>query len=132
MKTNWEEEMQQNVESGQPVDNGPDEQAYRAVFNALQKEPGYILPPAFARRVMQKIEVRQKQRLTFREVRAVVVAVFLMVTVLALTIYLTGIEPALGVLAKVKPYWGFIGFALSFIGLLHWLDRRFITRRPTV
>jgi uncharacterized membrane protein YbhN (UPF0104 family) len=80
---------------------------------------------------MQKIEVRQKQRLTFREVRAIAVAVFLMVAVLAVSIYMTGVKSALGVLTEVKPYWGFIAFALSFIALLHWLDRKFIVRKPT-
>jgi len=128
---NWEEELQQNIESGQPGDNGPDAQAYRAVFDALQKEPEYALPPAFARRVMQRIEVRQKQRFTLLEVRAIAAAAFLMVAVLAVSIYMTGVKSALGVLTEVKPYWGFIVFAVSFIALLHWLDRRFVTRRST-
>jgi sterol desaturase/sphingolipid hydroxylase (fatty acid hydroxylase superfamily) len=129
---NWEEALQQNIESGQSGDNGPDAQAYRAVFEALQKEPEYTLPPAFARQIMQKIEIRQKQRLSIREVRAVALAMFLMVAALGFTIYMTGVKPALGVLNGVKPYWGFIVFALSFIGLLHWLDRRFIIRKPTL
>jgi len=129
---NWEEALQQNIESGQSVDNGPDAQAYRVVFDALKKEPEYALPPAFARRVMQKIEISQKQRFSMREIRAVAAAVFLMIVTLAVTIYMTGVKPALGVLNGVLPYWGFIVFAISFIGLLHWLDRRFIVRKTTL
>ena len=129
---NWEEELQQNIESGQPVDNGPDAQSYRAVFDALKKQPEYTLPSGFARRVLQKIEIREKQRLSVREVRAVVLAGVFMILSLAVTIYMTGLKPALGVLNGVQPYWGFIVFALSFIGLLHWLDRRFITGKSTL
>src|SRR5689334_5997988 len=128
---NWEEELQQNIESGQSTDNGPDAQAYRTVFDALQKEPQYALPAGFARRVMQKIEIREKRRLSFRERRAVALAVFLMVIALAVTIYMTGVKPALGVLNGVSPHWAFIVFAISFIGFLHWLDRRFIAGKPT-
>jgi len=126
---NWEEELQQNIESGKPVDISPDAQAYRTVFEALQKEAGYTLPPGFARRVLQKIEIREKQRLSLREIRAVILAVFLMIIVLAITIYMTGVKPALGVLIDVSPYWGFIAFAIGFVGLLHWLDRKFIIRQ---
>jgi sterol desaturase/sphingolipid hydroxylase (fatty acid hydroxylase superfamily) len=130
--TNWEDELQQNIESGQPVDNGPDAQAYRAVFEAIQKEPEYVLPPGFARRVMQNIEIREKRWLSVREVRAVALAVFLMIAALAVTIYMTGVKPALGILNQVQPYWGFILFAISFVALLNWLDRKFIIRRPSV
>jgi len=129
---NWEEELQQNIESGQSEDNGPDAQAYRAVFDALRKEPEYTLPPAFARKVMQKIEIRQKQRFSFWEVRLVALVAFLMITALIVTLYLTGTKPSWSVLNGVRPYWGFIVFAVSFVGLLHWLDRKFIIRKASV
>ena len=45
----YEEELQNKIESGASgEDNGLDARAYREVFRALEKEPGYNLPSTFA------------------------------------------------------------------------------------
>jgi TRAP-type uncharacterized transport system fused permease subunit len=128
MKT-WDDELQENIESGHSAGDNPDAQAYRAVFKALEKEPPFTLPPAFAHRVMRRIEAQEQKRSLWRELRALAAGILLMVVALGVTVYLTGFRPELGVLKGAKPYLSFIAFGIVFIALLHWIDRRFISRQ---
>ena len=122
----YEEELQKNIEAGKTPDGDElDVKAYREVFQALKKEPGFELSSGFADRVMAKaVESRKKD--SSRDMLWLVVGIFLIFISLVVAIMLTGFKLSAGFLSGMSDYKGLFVFGVAFIGLLNWLDKRLI------
>jgi hypothetical protein len=125
-----EEELQHNVERG-GVGNDIDSKAYEVVFDALKKEPDYILSSKFADRV---VEIATKNRSGSVSTEFIWLGVGVFLLIIAMIIVLTKITmPSdFGFLSAMSSYGGLFVFGIFFIGLLHFIDRRFIQQRHTV
>ena len=115
--------QQESIERG-IIPDTKDGRAYRIVFEALRKEPGYILPEAFARHVLGRLQVSQSSR----EVSWLGIGIVTFLVTLAVCIWLTGFRPTVGVFAFLTGYKGLIVFGVAFILGLQWIDRRFIRK----
>lgn len=118
-----DEELQERIERGDRVVS-PDAAAYQAVFNALRREPGFILPPSFADDVMARLH----KPAASRDFIWLFLGLTCFLIALAVAIALTEFRPRMGVFTFLSGYAGLIGFAIVFITLLHWIDRRFIRK----
>lgn len=121
-----DEELQEHIEGGDLSDTR-DANVYRLVFSALRKEPAFRLPATFADRVLQRVTKADQPN---REIAWLLLGLFSFVVALGIAVYLTGFTPGFGAFAFVSSYPGLFVFALLFIGLLQWVDKRMI-QRPT-
>jgi hypothetical protein len=124
-----EEELQHNVEGGS-VGNDIDSKAYEVVFDALKKEPDYMLSSKFADRV---VEIAAKDRSGSVSTEFIWLGVGVFLLIIAMIVVLTKITmPSdFGFLSAMSSYGGLFVFGILFIGLLHFIDRRFIQQRRT-
>lgn len=123
-----EEKLQEKIEANLWADDGhPDAQAYRQVFQALEKSPRYALSDAFADKVLQKVERKEKQSLrTAYAWLAAGIALLMGGSVAA--VILTGFRFEAGFLRGMANYKGLLAFGVAFVLFLHWLDKRLIHR----
>lgn len=124
-----EEHLQQQIERGVAV-TGPEAEAYRSVFSALQREPSFTLPSNFADQVVQRVlaEAARKEALRDRWwfiAGGVVLAAALIVS-LVLVNFKLAFKPGVGVFTFFAGYPGLVLFGLGFVLLLHFIDRKFI------
>lgn len=123
----YDEEMQKNVEGGKPVHGeDADARSYRQVFGALKQAPDFVLPHAFAERVTQKIMQKQNARMATREYIWFGLGVLLLLAAFITAVVLTNFKFTLGVFSALKSNEGLVVFGIVFIGVLHFLDKRFI------
>ena len=127
-----DEEMQKNLESGQPAAGDEvDVKAYRHVFDALRKEPEFVLPHAFANRVVRALVQQQTQKTTVREYVWFGVGILLLLIACITAIVLTDFKFSFGAFSALKSYKGLFLFAAVFITLLHLLDKRVLRHKRT-
>lgn len=125
-----DEELQNNLESGLPPKGDPlDVKAYQAVFQALKKEPGFSLPPDFARRVASRVAARQGG--FSRDYFWFGAGIFFLVISFVATVLYTGFRLDFGFLKPMADYQGLALFGIAFIILLNWLDRKLVKERQT-
>ncbi len=123
----YEEELQRNLEAGKnPQGDELDVKAYQSVFNALKQEPEFTLSSSFADKVVGMAVNKQQSKSTFKEYFWFGCGVFLMLMAFVVTIVMTEFKLDLGFLNGLNAFKGVIIFGIFFIGLLHWLDKRFI------
>ncbi|MBL0741785.1 hypothetical protein [Chryseolinea lacunae] len=123
----YEEEMQKNVEGGKPVHgDDADARSYRQVFGALKQEPDFVLPLAFADRVAQKVMQKQSARIATREYIWFGLGAVLLLAAFITAVVVTNFKFSLGVFSALKSNEGLLIFGVLFIGLLHFVDKRFI------
>src|SRR5690348_8717412 len=103
-----DEELQRAVESGSTPD-AEGASAYRVVFNALRKEPGYVLPGAFADRVMRRI---RKTESSSADVFWLIAGVTGCLVTMVVAISLTGFKFSFGALRFLSNYRGLVVFAI--------------------
>jgi hypothetical protein len=123
-----EEKLQEKIEANLWADDGnPNAQAYRQVFQALEKSPRYALPDAFADNVLQKVERKEQQSLwtTYAWLAAGIV---LLIGGSIAAVILTGFRFEAGFLRGMADYKGLLAFGVAFVLFLHWLDKRLIHR----
>lgn len=127
-----DEEMQKNLEAGQPAPGDEiDVKAYRHVFDALRQEPEFVLPHAFANRVIRALVQQQTEKTTTREYVWFGVGIVLLLAAFITAIVLTDFKFDVGVFTAVKNYKGLFLFAIVFISLLHLLDKRLLRNKRT-
>jgi len=124
-----EENIQNQIERGEAA-TGPDADAYRMIFSALQKEPSFALPSGFADRVVQRAvaELARKEALRDRWwfIGGGVLLVAALVVSLVLVEFKLAFKPGVGVFTFLAGYPGLVLFGLGFVLLLHFIDRKFI------
>lgn len=124
-----EEELQKKVERGEASDvDGLDVKAYQQVFHALGKDPEYPLPPGFAHRVVANVLRKQESRYS-KDYFWFGAGIFFLLVVFAGTVVFVGFRLDLGFLSVMSDYKGLAIFGVSFITLLHLLDRRLVRRQ---
>ncbi len=123
----YEEELQRSLEAGKnPEGDELDVKAYQSVFNALNNEPEFTLSSNFADKVVGMAVKKQQSKSTFREYFWFGFGIFLMLIAFVVTILMTEFKLDMGFLNGLNSFKGVIIFGIFFIGLLHWLDKRFI------
>lgn len=129
-----EEEIQKNFEKGQIPDvDSIDVKAYRQVFQALEKDPGYALPERFAEGVVSRLAARRQSR-DSRDHLWFGAGIFFIALAFLATILFTGVRVSgfpfdLGFLNAMADYKGLALFGVLFILFLNWLDRKLIRGR---
>lgn len=127
-----EEELQKNLEEGKtPIGDDLDVRAYQSVFTALKNEPTIFLHKSFADRVVSVVERNQRKN-TFREYFWIGIGMLLLLSAFSTAIMLTDFKISAGIFSGLSSYKGLLIFGVSFIGLLHWLDKRFLKNKKTV
>jgi hypothetical protein len=127
-----EEELQKNLEEGKtPIGDDLNVMAYQRVFSALKNEPPIFLHTSFADQVIGMVERNQRKN-TFREYFWIAIGTFLLLSALATSIMLTDFNISAGVFSGLSSYKGLLIFGVSFIGVLHWLDRRLLKNKKAV
>ena len=125
----YEEELQNNIERGLTHDGDDlDAKAYREIFRALQKEPGYELRSRFAQNVVAKIVAKQRREQS-RDYFWFFAGLFVLFIASLATIIATGFRLDFGFLKTMADYKGLAGFAVVFIILLNWLDKRLVREK---
>lgn len=125
----YEEELQKSIEEGQTPDGeGLDVRAYREVFRALKKDPGYELPAGFANRVVGLVMEKRKSVLS-KDYFWFGAGIFFMTISFLAAIFFTGFRLDLGFLNVMADYKGLVIFAIFFIVFLNWLDKRLVKDR---
>jgi hypothetical protein len=124
-----EEELQHSVERG-TINNDIDSKAYEVVFDALKKEPNYTLSTKFADRV---VEIAAENRSGSASTEFIWLGVGIFLLIIAMVVVLTKITmPSdFGFLSAMGSYSGLFVFGILFIGVLNFIDRKFIQHRRT-
>ena len=127
-----EREIQKAIEHGH-LEMGEDAEAYRKVFDILKKEPGFQLPSSFADSVMKRIEMPAKPSYEWAWIAA---GIFFLIGSAIITFLWVGATitlPNVSFTLDLTAYpfltnhlWLFL-FGAGFIGLLHWIDKLFIS-----
>ena len=125
----YEEDLQGKIDRGEiPSERDMDVQAYRKVFRALKKDPGYELSADFASRVARQIQSEQPTRLSNDYFWFGAGLFFLAIAFLA-TVLFTGFKLDFGFLNVMSDYKGLAIFGIGFIVFLNWLDKRLIKQK---
>jgi hypothetical protein len=122
----YEDEFQSNLEGKDPDGDALDLKAYQTVLSGLKKESDFTLSPAFADQVVSLVVKKQKAKNSPKEYFWFGLGISLLFMSFITAIALTDFEFNFGFLNAVSAYRGLIAFAIFFIGLLHWLDKRLI------
>lgn len=120
-----EKKLQEKIEAGFSGQASDDEKVYQQIFSALEKEPSFTLPASFAEGVIHKIQ-REQARAAKREYFWLCAGIILLVMVMVVAMAFTGFKISAGFLSGISAYKGVFVFGAIFIGILHWLDRKFI------
>jgi hypothetical protein len=120
----FEEELQNRVASGGSTE-GPDADAYRRVFNAIEKEPAYNVSDDFARKVISQIDARQSTSLSKDYIWFGIGIIFLIASFLV-TLTFVDFHIDLGFLSLMADYKGLAIFGIAFILGLNWLDKKLL------
>ena len=127
MTTN-DEDLQREFEGGRkPNADGLDAKAYEEVFRALGRDPGYHVSSGFAEQVVARLVVRQQAKQSKDYFWFAAGLLFLLITSVA-TIMMTGFRLDFGFLNVMSDYKGLAVFAITFVLLLNWLDKRVIRK----
>ena len=127
----YEEEMQRNVEAGtSPGRDDLDARAYREVFRALQKDPGYGVPPGFAETVLHRVSAKQEKAL-MRDYLWFFAGILFVLSSAVVTLVITEVRLDFGFLNVMPQYRGLAVFAIIFILFINWLDKRLVRQKLT-
>ena len=119
-----DEELQRNIEKGHRIDDSLDSRAYQKVFDALKKEP-YYLPSHFADRVMLRIDAQGSLSKDYFWFGLGLVTLIARACVAAL---LANFKLDFGTFKFNSGYPGLFLFGVTFIALIHYVDKRFLSR----
>src|SRR6267143_1749193 len=120
-----DEELQRNIEKGYPVNDTLDSKAYQKVFDALKMEP-YQLPFHFADGVIKRMEAQgdlSKDYFWFG------LGLFVFIAGAVVAAVLANFKLNLGGLKFISGYAGLFLFGLTFILLIHYIDKRFLSKK---
>ena len=120
----WNEQLKYSDSQG----SDRDENTYRQVFNALSREPAFAVSPHFADRVIQRIN-SQHEKSNSRDLLYLIMGSVLMLVTAVVGAWLAGFKPDFGVFKFLSGYAGLVIFGSIFILLIHWLDKKVITKK---
>ena len=123
-----EEEFQEKIEKGHPVDDSLDARAYQTVFEALKKEP-YELPSNFADLVVRRAESRNSLLRDYFWFGLGVLS-FVIATIYA--IIKIGLKPDMSVLRFISGYQGLFVFAAVIITMIQYLDKKLVKNKMSL
>lgn len=120
-----DEILQNKIESGNET-HGTDADAYKIVFNSLKQNPQYKLSANFASNVSSRIASKKSFNWDYFLFVAAGIS-FLAVLIYAIAL----VKPTFstGVFTFVSGYSGLVVFAMTFILLLNFIDKKLI--RPS-
>jgi hypothetical protein len=119
-----DEGLQRDFDANQiPVSNDPDVLAYKAVFNALEKEPRLNFSSAFAERIVGKI-IAQRKREARRDLIWLTFGVTFLVIGLVVTAVLAGLRLEMGFLKDISAFTGIFIFGAAGIVAFNWLEKK--------
>jgi hypothetical protein len=125
---NPDEELQKKFDDGDSPVEGVDGQAYQKVFDALKREPDYSLPVYFADRLVNLIESKENSKEISRDNLWLGLGLFSLLIALVVAFALTGFKLSVGVFQFFAGYPGLIAFAIAFIGILNWVDKKILRK----
>jgi len=125
---NTDDELQKRFDEGNFSAEGIDAQAYQKVFDTLKREPEYTLPVYFADRLVTRIESKETAKEVSRDKFWLGLGLFSLVVTLIVAFALTDFKPSFGVFRFLAGYTGLAAFAVAFILLLNWIDRKIIRK----
>ncbi len=127
-----DEQIQEAIERGDNL-SSKDAKAYRMVFHALSREPGFALPATFADRVMSRLTEKRSSR----DIFWLFMGLGSLFLTLIVAILLSGFKPdfsflSVGAFTFLSSYKGLVVFGILFILLLQWIDRKFVRKSTDV
>lgn len=102
----------------------------KKIDRALREAPDFELPVSFADTIMNRIEAKREAKRQW-EIFWVTLAGVLLITAAGISIFLTGFKPSFQAFPFLNNYAGLIIFGIAFIGLLSWLEKRFL-KKPSM
>jgi hypothetical protein len=123
--SNQDEEIQKKLEAGSWVESDIDAHAYKKVFQSISTEPDFHLSPRFADQVLLKIEGIQHKAAS-REMYWLAAGVFVLVLGAIVGAVFAGFKPGFGAFKFWNSYPGLLVFAIAFLGVIQWVDKKFI------
>ena len=121
---NADEELQNNLEKGQPVNESSDSRAYQKVFNALRREP-FELPFHFADDVLHRLESKEslsKDYIWFG------LGLFAFVAAAVFACLLANFKFDLKAPAFVNGYGKVLLFGALLIAVIQYIDQTFVRK----
>jgi hypothetical protein len=129
-----EEELQRKVESGEllPADSA-DVRAYQHVFDALRKEPHYVLHHSFADNVVQKILAQKLEKKSSSDFWWLGAGIFLLVIafLVSLSYIISFVRLPAGFLSALSEYKGIIVIAGTLVFIFNKLEKKLLTHKHT-
>src|SRR5688500_15140580 len=124
-----DEELQNELVNGRtPEADSMDIRAYKKVFRALEKSPGFALQPGFAEKTVARL-VAQQQAKPSRDYFWFGAGIFFLIASAIATVLFTGFTLNFGFLNVMADYKGLAIFGILFVVFLNWLDKRLVVRK---
>ena len=123
-----DEELQNKIDRNDFTGEGIDAQAYQKVFDAVKREPEFTLPVYFADRLITLIESKEKAKEVSNDNLWLGLGFFLFAVASIVVFGLTDFKMSVGAFEFFAGYPGLIVFAIAFILLLNWLDKKVIRK----
>lgn len=122
---NSDEIIQKQIEGGN-LPEGLEGESYKVVFNALKKNPEFKLPSNFAHRVaaIAKAPAKAFNWDKFFLISGCI-SFLIALTYAILSLHATF---SVGVFSFISGYPGLIVFAIIFVILLNWIDKKWISK----
>jgi len=119
-----EEELQNQIERGLVNHDSEDAVAYQRVFDSLIKEPDFHVSLTFADQVLVLIEKKEERQ----DYWWMAAGIFLSVVALSVVVALTKVNWTTGAFTFISKYAGLVAFAIVFILLLQWVDKKIVKK----
>jgi len=123
-----DEDLNKQFDRGDFSGEGIDAQASQKIFDALKREPEYTLPVYFADRLLTLIESKEKAKEISRDNLWLGLGLFFLVVALIVAFVLTDFKASVGAFRFLAGYGGLIFFGVSFILVLHWVDKKIVRK----
>jgi hypothetical protein len=120
-----EEDLQHQIEHGLATHDSEDAVAYQRVFDSLRKEPDFHVSLPFADRIVALLEKKEERK----DYGWLAAGIFLSVIALIVVLAITKVNWTIGAFTFISNYYGLVGFAIVFILLLQWVDKKLIKKR---
>lgn len=123
-----EDQLQESTERGENI-SSYDGKAYRTVFNALNREHDFVLPPSFANKIVGRLAEQRSSR----DMLWLYLGLGSMLITLAIVIAIIGSRTdfrflTMGTFTFLSSYKGLVIFGIAFILTLQWIDKKFVRK----
>jgi hypothetical protein len=115
-----------NKIGGQHDSDDMDDLAFSKVDRALQREPGFRLPPDFSDRVIARIETKPESS---KDMVWLGAGIFAFIIAAIVAVAFTDFKLNFGVLKFISGYPGLVAFGVLFVIVLQWIDKKVIQKK---